>query len=78
MRIACFHMTCAYFQEENKQYKHQLTKLQKQKKCYEEVVVYFREEMTMMSDQLQNLQELLVGFFTRFFHPFRVFFAIIG
>lgn len=39
----------------------QLKKLQKQKKCYEEVVNYFRDEMNVMADQLHNLQELLVG-----------------
>lgn len=50
-----------YLQEENKQFKNHLKKLQKQKKCYEEVVSYFRDEMTIMADQLQNLQELLVS-----------------
>ncbi|KAG5893696.1 hypothetical protein JTB14_017804 [Gonioctena quinquepunctata] len=48
-----------YAEEENRQYKSNLKRMRKQKKCYEEVIIYFKHEMGLMSEQLQNLQDLL-------------------
>ncbi|KAF7281377.1 hypothetical protein GWI33_004857 [Rhynchophorus ferrugineus] len=44
---------------ESMEYKDQVKKLSKQKRCYEEIIAYFKHEMVVMAEQLNSLQELL-------------------